>query len=274
MCILKDGVALLYQSLKLHSACREAELQPTDFMDPISRILTNSDSVPSITLNSPPLRCVSSAAVSFLFCLFPLLFLSLTQAHTLKSFILFFLACCVLPSPCIPDCAVPCWASGSSLVLQRRSLIQCFKKLSGRMWLISFYTKSRNASHSLSCRMRLACEMTLMLFSIKHFLSLSIPLSPFHFSDFFLFIPFHFNSSLHSFICTPFLSQCEMKLIEKGLKKKTEMKDRLTDGVNGIHEWDEYMGKVKGEESKSLRWRQRSGSDAWAKEIMRVDCYT
>lgn len=53
-------------------------------------------------------------------------------------------------SPQSTDGAVPCRAAGSSLVLQQKCLIQCFKKLLGRMWPISFYTQSLNASNVLN----------------------------------------------------------------------------------------------------------------------------
>ena len=129
MCIKRQGGLVLSKACGfLQSACRELELQPTDFMDPIFRILTTSDSRPSITLNSPLLHHASLAAVSHFS-----LPLSRRLTHSPRLFFVLFFFASVLPSSCIPDCAVPCWASGSSLVLQRRSLIQCFKKLSGRM---------------------------------------------------------------------------------------------------------------------------------------------
>lgn len=87
----QGGLALSKACGFSQSACRELELQPTDFMDPIFRILTTSDSRPSITLNSPLLHHVSLAAVSLLF---PLRSPSLTQAHILTPFILFFFVLC------------------------------------------------------------------------------------------------------------------------------------------------------------------------------------
>lgn len=188
----QGGLALAKACGFTLSACREAELQLTDFTDPVLRILTASDSRPSITPNSLVTPCVFS-------CRFlPALSVtnSLNLSLTLAPFILFSRSCSVLSSLCILDSAVFCWATGSSLVLKRRSLIQFFKKLSGRMWLISFYTKSLNASHSLSRRMRLACKMTLMLFTIKHFL-------PF----FLVFLSHLFTSLISSFSFTfPFFS--------------------------------------------------------------------
>lgn len=117
---------------------------------------------------------------------------------------------------------MPCWASGSSLVLQQRSLIQCFKKLSGRMWLFSFYAKSLNASHSLSHRMRLACKMTVMLFTIKHLLPLFsvFPFHPFT-SDLFLFISFYLLSLIH---IHAILMTMENEMNRKGLKSEQKWK--------------------------------------------------
>lgn len=72
------------------SACREVELQPTDFMDLIFRILTTSDSGPSIT---PKLSSVTPCGFSCSFlpaALLPLF--PLTKAHMLSPFILFSLA--------------------------------------------------------------------------------------------------------------------------------------------------------------------------------------
>lgn len=128
MCILKrqSGLASLKACGFSLSACRVVELQPTDFMDPIFRILTTSDSRYSITPNSPWLLHVSLGAVSFMRYLFSVCSLSFFSHTVSPLFIHFPCSCSVLHSTCIPDCAVPCWASGSSLVLQRRSLIQCF----------------------------------------------------------------------------------------------------------------------------------------------------
>lgn len=166
-------------------------------MDTVLRILTTSDGRPSITLNSP---CYSMC-LSWPFLPALSVTTSLNLSLSLAPFILFSCSCSVLSSLCIPDSAVFCWASGSSLVLQQRSLIQCFKKLSGRMWLISFYTKSLNASHSLSCRIRLACKMTLMLFIIKDFL----PFFP-------VFLSHPFTSLIYSFSfpCSYFVSSLSL----------------------------------------------------------------
>lgn len=141
--ILKGRVAFSFSL----PACREDELQPTDFMDLIFRILTTSDSRPSIT---PKLSSVTPCGFSCSFLPAPRFLHSFVSQRLTQTLYAFTLFAPLSPPPCIPHCAVPCQASGTGLVLQWRSLILCFKKLSGRMWLISFYTKRLSASHSIS----------------------------------------------------------------------------------------------------------------------------
>lgn len=112
------------------------------------------------------------------------------------------------------------------------------------MWLISFYTKSLNRSHSLSHRMRLACEMTLMLFIIKLFLG-GLTVSSFILSLLWLlpfsdspspFFWFNFLPSFtHSFTRPPYRS------VKGIIKKKSTQTGRLTDGIDKTLEWDMCM---------------------------------
>lgn len=147
MCILKAGWPCFISGLWLNCVCLQEGWAAANWL--YGPNLQDIDYLRQQTINYSETTSVTPCGSSCTFApaaqhsVFPL-----TEAHTHSPLCLFTFS--VPPSPCFSHCAVLCWASGSSSVLRRRSLIQCFKKLSGRMWLISFYTKSLTTSHSLT----------------------------------------------------------------------------------------------------------------------------
>lgn len=153
----RQGGLALSKVLWLHFVCLQGGWTAANWL--YGPNLQDIDYLRQPTINYSKLPSVTPCAFScsFLPALSPptSLNLSFFLSNTQSLYSFFPCSCSVLPTPCIPDCAVPCWASGSSLVLQRRSLIQCFEKLSGRMWLIYFTLKA------LTCLIHSAAEWDL-----------------------------------------------------------------------------------------------------------------
>lgn len=189
MCILKGKVALLYQWPK--ALCLPASREYWAAVTGVyGHNLQGMDSFRHQAINYSELSSSVPWVLSYSFLpgKSPLFLLSRTLSCYFLTCFLFFLSAAFSLSVFLTAFPVPsavlCWASGSSLVLQRRSLIQCFKSSQAGCDWFHFTLKALTCLSQLSGRIRLMCKTALMLFTIKHFSPF-----PYSFRLFFLLLP-------------------------------------------------------------------------------------